>query len=100
MQPGLPGCLAYQLRRTAGVAAVSVGAIELPRLGAVSAAYRAVVTVRSKGRMAKVISDYVFFGNGRLEYSLNVQAPVRYRPQLAAFEAEIGRMLVKRGAQA
>ena len=29
-----------------------------------------------------MISDFVFFGDGRLEYSLNVVAPARYRPQL------------------
>ena len=45
-----------------------------------------------------MISDFVFFGNGRLEYSLNVQAPARYRPQLVPFEADMARMLVKRGA--
>ena len=44
-------------------------------------------------------SDFVFFGNGRLEYSLNVDAPARYRQQLVPFEADMARILVKRGAR-
>jgi len=99
MQPQLPACLEYQLKQGAGITGVKVEPLDFPKLGSVTAAYRAVITVRSKGGQAKVISDYVFFGNGRLEYSLNVQAPARYRPQLVAFEADMARMLVKRGAR-
>jgi hypothetical protein len=99
IQPGLPGCLAHQLKQGEGINAVTVTPLAFPKVGAVSAAYRAVVTLRSRGRTAKVISDYVFFGNGRLEYSLNVIAPLRYKQQLVSFEVEMARMLVKRGAR-
>jgi hypothetical protein len=99
MQPGLPACLAWQLKQGSGIVAVSVDPLDFPKLGASSAAYRATITVRSNGKTAKVISDYVFVGNGRLEYSLNVQAPARYRPQLVPFEANIARMLLKRGGK-
>jgi hypothetical protein len=99
MQPGLPGCIAWQLKQGAGIVAVTVVELDFPKLGASSAAYRATITVRTKTGTAKVISDYVFVGNGRLEYSLNVQAPARYRTQLVQFEANIARMLLKRGAR-
>jgi hypothetical protein len=99
IQPPLAECLAYQLRRGPNITAVTVTTLEFPRIGSNSAAYRALITVKSKGRTAKVISDFVFFSNGRLEYSLNVVAPVGYRRQLVPFEADMARMLVKRGAR-
>jgi hypothetical protein len=34
-----------------------------------------------------------------MEYSLNVVAPIRYKPQLVPFEADIARILVKRSAR-
>src|SRR5262249_60694404 len=72
IQPPLPGCLAYQLRQSPGVVAVSVERIDFPKVAPVSAAFRAAITVRTKGRTARLVTDFVFFGNGRLEYSLNV----------------------------
>ncbi len=99
IQPPLPACLASQLRQGPNITGVTVVPLEFPKIGNISAAYRATIMVRSKGRTAKVLSDFVFFGNGRLEYSLNVVAPARYRPQLVAFEADMARMLVKRGAR-
>jgi hypothetical protein len=97
--PPLAGCLAYQLRQGPNIAAVTVEPLDFPKIGAVSAAYRATITVRLKGRTAKVLSDFLFVGNGRLEYSLNVVAPIRYGPQLVPFEADMARMLVRRGAR-
>jgi len=97
--PPLPGCLAYQLELGRNIAAVTVVRLDFPKIGNVSAAYRATITVRMKGRTAKVLSDFLFFGNGRLEYSLNVVAPARYRPQLVPFEADMARMLLKRGVR-
>ncbi len=99
IRPPLPGCLAYQLRLGPDIAAVTVVRLDFPKIGSVSAAYRATITVRAKGRTAKVLSDFVFFGSGRLEYSLNVVAPARYRPQLVPFEADMARMLLRRGAR-
>jgi hypothetical protein len=99
IQPELEDCLAHQLKRGPGIAGVTVERLDFPMVGANTAAYRATITVRLNGRTAKVLSDYVFFSNGRLEYSLNVQASARYRPQLVPFEADIARMLLKRGAR-
>ncbi len=99
IQPALPGCLAYQLERDPSITAVTVEPLDFPKLGSVTAAYRATITVRVKGRTAKVLSDFVFFGNGRLEYSLRVDASARYSPQLVPFEADMVRMLLRRGAR-
>ena len=99
IQPELPGCLAHQLRRGPNISAVTVEPLEFPKLGVVSAAYRATITVKANGRTAKVLSDWVFLGNGRLEYSLNVVAPFPYGPDLVPFEVDMARLLLKRGAR-
>ena len=99
VQPPLAACLAHQLRQGQGITGVTVERLEFPKIGGLSAAYRATITVENNGRTARVLSDFVFLGNGRLEYSLNVVAPFRYRPQLVPFEADMVRMLVRRGAR-
>ena len=99
IQPPLAACLEYQLKRSAHVTAVKVEPLAFPRIGSVSAAYRASVTVQLKNGAAKFLRDFVFFSNGRLELSLTVDAPARYRQQLLPFEAEMARILVKRGAR-
>lgn len=100
IQPPLLGCLAYQLKRQPNIVAVAVEKLDFPKIGTITAAYRATITLRSKGRTAKVLSDFVFFANGRLEYSMRVDAAsVRYRPQLVPFEVDLARMIVKRGTR-
>jgi hypothetical protein len=99
IQPPLPACLEYQLKRSAHVTSVKVEPLAFPRIGSVSAAYRASITVQLKNGTAKFLRDFVFFSNGRLELSLTVDAPARYRQQLQPFEAEMARILVKRGAR-
>jgi hypothetical protein len=100
VQPALADCLEYQFEQGPSTfSGVSVARLPFPRVGTVSAAYRATILVRTNGRVAKVLSDFVFFGSGRLEYSLNVVAPYRYRPQLVPFESDIARILVKRGSR-
>jgi hypothetical protein len=99
MQPALVDCLAWQLRKGPNITGVKVVRLDFPRLGAVSAAYRGIITVKTRGgTTAKVVSDFIFIGDGRLEYSLNVFAPARYLPQLVLFEADMVRIIVKRGA--
>lgn len=99
IQPPLAECLAYQLRQGPGITAVKVEQIQFPKVGAISAAYRATITVRTKGRMAKVISDFVFFAKGRMEYSLNLVAPAQFVGELVLLEADIAGILVKRSAR-
>jgi len=99
MTPQLPGCIAHQYRRDPNVVSVTVQRLEFPRLGTHTAAYRATLTVRTRNRPAKVVSDFVFVGHGRMEYSLNLVAPARFEPQLADFAADIIRIVVKRGGR-
>jgi hypothetical protein len=99
IQPPLASCLEYQLGRSPQVSAVKVEPLAFPKIGGVTAAYRATITARLKGGTAKFFRDFVFFSNGRLELSLTVDAPARYRQQLVPFEADMARILVKRGAR-
>jgi hypothetical protein len=100
MQPALADCLAWQLKKGPNITSVKVERIDFPKLGTVSAAYRGVITVKTRTGTAKVISDFIFIGDGRLEYSLNVFAPAGLLPQLLFFEADMARIIVKRGANA
>jgi hypothetical protein len=100
MQPPLADCLASQLKKGPNITAVKVERIAFPKVGAMTAAYRGTITVKTRTGTAKVISDFVFVGDGRLEYSLNVFAPARYLSQLVRFEADMARIVVKRGATA
>ena len=100
VQPALARCLEYQLKRAPQVTAASVEELPFPKVGTSTAAYRATMTVKLKGGgTTKYYRDFVFFGDGRLELSLTVDAPARYRPQLVAFEADMARILIKRGAR-
>ncbi len=85
--PRLPACLAYQLEHTRECRQ-RLGRRASPsrRPGAESAVYRATVVVRGLKLSGALLSDYVFFGQGRVEYSLNVVAPVGARDQLGRFE--------------
>jgi hypothetical protein len=99
IRPELARCLAYQLRKAPNVTHVQVEAIRFPRVGAVSAAYRATLIVKEGGRTIKLYDDYVFFGVGRYEFALNVVAPVAAGDQLVNFESAMARILIKRTAK-
>jgi hypothetical protein len=99
IRPPLAGCLAHQLRQGPNITAVTVVPLDFPKVGSVSAAYRATFTLKANGSTGKFLSDYLFFANGRLEYSVNVIAPFRFGPQIVPFEADMARMLVKRGTR-
>jgi hypothetical protein len=96
ISPGLATCLAYQLHKTAHVDDVTITKIPFPPTGTVSAAYRAVITVHSGSGRGKLLSDFVFFGEGKVEYSFNVVAPVGAGDQLVRFEAALAEILLKR----
>jgi hypothetical protein len=100
IHPQLPACLAYQLKASGKgqILAVTMRKLSLGRIGSVGAAYRARVTIRVNGRTGKLIRDFVFFGQGRYEYSLVVDAPLFQADQLASFEKTIAQILVKRSA--
>jgi hypothetical protein len=97
--PKLSDCLAYQLKSSGkgSVLSVSVRKLALPPIGSVSAAYRATMMIKTTaGHTAKWVSDFVFLGQGRLEFSINVVAPAIAGDQLVPFETAMARILVKR----
>lgn len=98
MQPALVGCLAYQLKSSGKgeVTKVSVKKLAFPNKGSVTAAYRANVVVHTAGHNASIVSDFIFVGVGRLEYSLNIVAPAGESAQLTPFEEAMVQILVKR----
>jgi hypothetical protein len=96
IRPKLAGCIAYQLKQSGAIAHVRVERIPFPRVGTVSAAYRATLTVRNGARTIKLYGDYVFVGVGRYEYALRVLAPAAAGAQLVNFESAMARILVKR----
>jgi len=101
ISPQLARCLAYQLNHLAGVSNVSVTRIPFPPTGTVSALYRAEITVKTSKGLGKLVSDYVFFGQGRMEFEFTVIAPADTGDQLARFEAGLAQILLRRagGAQ-
>jgi len=93
-------CLAYRLSKQKGVSAVRIERIRFPSVGSVSAAYRATLTVRVGKHTVRLADDFVFFGVGRTEYSLNLVAPVQLSGQLGTFEWSMADLLVKRATTA
>ena len=96
ISPALGRCLTYQLEHLNHVTSATVERVHFPPIGDVSAVYRAYITVRSGGRVATVLSDYVFFGEGRVEYEFTVSAPVSARDQLQRFEFVLAQILIHR----
>ena len=95
--PKLGDCLAYELKSSdKSVVSAAVRTLSFPKLGDVSAAYRATVVVRIGGHRVTFIRDYIFIGIGRLEYSLAVDAPAVLGKQLVAFEQAMARNLIKK----
>ena len=98
IQPKLKDCLAYELKQSGKGQIVSVVVHELPfpRLGDETAAYRGTMVIRAGTRKVTFVSDFIFIGQGRLEYSLNVVAPAVLGNELASFEQSIAQKLIKK----
>jgi hypothetical protein len=98
IRPKLKDCLAYELKKSGKghVVSVSVRELAFPKMGTSSAAYRGTMVVRAGGRKVTFVSDFIFIGQGRLEYSLNIVAPAVLGHELLSFEQSIARMLVKK----
>jgi hypothetical protein len=96
ISPKLAKCLAYQLGRLKNVTAVRVLRLPFPPTGAVSAVYRAVIELQTPNGRGTLLSDYVFFGQGRMEYEFTVIAPVGAGDQLAQFEHVLALSLLRR----
>ena len=98
ISPKLAKCLAYQLGKLKNVVGVRVERLPFPPTGDVSAAYRAEIDLQTPKGRGTLLSDYVFFGKGRVEYEFTVIAPVGARDQLAQFENELAQGLLRRAA--
>ena len=98
ISPKLAKCLAYQLGKLKNVVGVRVERLPFPPTGDVSAAYRAEIDLQTPKGRGTLLSDYVFFGNGRVEYEFTVIAPDGARDQLAQFEHELAQGLLRRAA--
>jgi hypothetical protein len=99
ISPKLGDCLAYELRHQKGVAQATVTRLDLPKVGDVSAAYRASLVLKDGTRTLRLSEDFVFFGVGRYEYALRVLVPQSAKTQLVPFESTMANMLVKRAAK-
>jgi hypothetical protein len=98
IRPKLKDCLAYELKQSGKGQVVSVVVRELPfpKMGTSSAAYRGTMVVRVGNRKVTFVSDFIFIGQGRLEYSLNIVAPAVLGAELVSFEQSIAQKLVKK----
>jgi hypothetical protein len=100
VSPKRAQCLAYQLGKLKHVVAVRVEQLPFPPTGNVSAVYRAVLGVQTPRGRGTLLSDYVFFGQGRVEYEFTVIAPLGARDQLAQFELGLAQILLRRASGA
>ena len=84
ISPQLGRASAYQLEQARRTSIdVSVAQVPFPPTGTVSAVYRAMLDVATRaGRRVSCSTDYVFFGEGRVEYEFTVIAPVGAGDQL------------------
>jgi hypothetical protein len=94
--PKLAPCLAHQIERSPNVVSAQVERMPFPSTGSASAAYRATVVFKGVRDKASLLSDFIFFAKGRVEYSFNVIAPVENRSQLVRFELAIAQVILKR----
>jgi len=98
ISPKLAKCLAYQLGKLPNVVDVHVVRMPFPPTGNVSAVYRAEIEVQTPKGRGTLLSDYVFFGQGRVEYEFTVIAPLAARDQLAQFELGLAQILLRRAS--
>jgi hypothetical protein len=99
ISPKLGDCLGYELRNSKGVASADVSQLAFPKVGDVSAAYRARLLLKDGTHTVRASEDFVFFGIGRYEYALRVIVPESATSQLVPFEASMANMLAKRAAK-
>jgi len=98
IRPQLAACIAYTIKKAKNVIDAQVVKFPFPPAGTVRAAYRAKIVIRGsngQGRFLKEI-DFVFFGEGRLEFEFTVSAPVGASDQLVRFESGMAEILLKR----
>ena len=93
----LATCIGYQLGQMHNVDDATVVRLPFPPTGTASAVYRATITLRN-GPAGPLLSDYVFLGDGRVEYEFTVVAPLAAADQLTRFELGLAQILLRRAA--
>jgi hypothetical protein len=96
ISPLLGRCIGYQLKRLRNVLSAPVEQIPFPATGSVSAVYRATIRLKGGGAHGTLLSDYVFFGEGRVEYEFTVVAPIGAADQLSRWELGLAQILLRR----
>jgi len=99
LQPKLATCLKYDLFKSVGGTNVIIGKVtrlDLAKVGTHSALFRVALIYKTGKTGVDVISDFMFLGQGRTEWFVNVVAPASVDSQLVALENRIARTLVKR----
>jgi hypothetical protein len=99
ISPALGRCLAHQLSNDPRISSVSVTRIPFPPVGAVSAVYRAELGVKHHRGVGRAVCDYVYIGEGRMEFEFTVLAPAATGEQLTHFESSLAQTLLKRAAR-
>jgi hypothetical protein len=98
ISPQLAGCIGYQLTQMHNVDDATVVRLPFPPTGSDSAVYRATIALRNGGPAGPLVGDYVFLGDGRVEYEFTVIAPLAAADQLTRFELGLAQILVRRAA--
>jgi hypothetical protein len=99
LHPKLATCLKYDLLKSVGGTNVIIGKVtrlDLAKVGTHSAVFRVSLIVKSGKSSVEVLSDFMFLGQGRTEWFVNIVAPASVDSQLPALENRIARTLVER----
>jgi hypothetical protein len=97
--PALGGCLRYDLVNSIGRSA-TVGLMTkqpVPAVGDRVGLFRLSLSLKSGGKTVKVLSDYLFLSNGRIQFFVNIVAPANVEDELPALESRIAKTLALRG---
>ncbi|MEO9176068.1 MAG: hypothetical protein ABI317_11205 [Gaiellales bacterium] len=96
VRPELAGCLRALFARSLGASGkvVSVSDLSFPQVATYAHGYRAVLQVVKAGTTSRVVSDFILFGRGRTEITLNVTSPPS--TSTAAVEAQLAGTLAAR----
>jgi hypothetical protein len=98
-QPKLATCLKYDLLKSVGGTNVIIGKVtrlDLPKLGSHSGVFRVALIYKTGKTGVDVVTDFMFLGQGRAEFFVNIVAPASVKSQLPGLEARIARTLIKR----
>lgn len=99
LQPKLATCLRYDLLKSIGGQGIVLGKVkrlEVAKVGTHAALFRVELAVKSGKSSVVVFSDFMFLGQGRTQFYVNVVAPSSVESQLGSLENRIARTLINR----